>query len=219
MGVEADRDWQGSWNERPWVANMLSPPRTHTRIRRHFRRHPVRQPLPKTNQNLRALTHTRSQTTPRTTPCPTAPPATNQKNLRTLTPILEVRTPIAETILGNDLGWNTSFQTFEATFDGYSLKLQNTYKSKYSSKQFHLFLPFKISPSSHLHPSNHHPWVPRRAKVEIHGNSKEPANNHREGHHEKSDSEPKIVGQRWEANDFLLIRQQKSGRNVLVETR
>ena len=40
------------------------------------------------------------QTTPPTTPCVTVPPATNPQNLRTLTPQLEVRTPIAKAIWG-----------------------------------------------------------------------------------------------------------------------
>ena len=38
--------------------------------------------------------------TTRTTPCPTAPPKTNPKNLQTLTPRLEVRTPMAQAIRG-----------------------------------------------------------------------------------------------------------------------
>jgi len=38
--------------------------------------------------------------TTRTTPCPTAPPKTNPKNLQTLTPRLEVRTPMAQAIWG-----------------------------------------------------------------------------------------------------------------------
>ncbi len=52
--------------------------------------------------NLRTLTHTHThthQTTPQMT-CPTAPSETNTQNLRTITPILEVRTPITKTIWG-----------------------------------------------------------------------------------------------------------------------
>ncbi len=56
-----------------------------------------------------------------------------------------------------------------------------------------------------------HLWVPRRAKVEIHGNSKEPPNNHGEGHHEKSDSDQKLLAQGWKQTIGLI--GEKSGRN------
>ena len=51
--------------------------------------------------DLRTLQLYTNQTTPPTTPCVTVPPpATNPQNLRTLTPQLEVRTPIAKAIWG-----------------------------------------------------------------------------------------------------------------------
>ena len=124
MGVEAAREWKCNWNERLWVpkTNQNLRALTHT----HGQTTPRTTPCPAPSQNnqiLRTLMHTHSQTTPRTTPCPAArfqnesksaspypythqttprtTPLPNRKNLRTLTPILEVRTPIAKAIWRN----------------------------------------------------------------------------------------------------------------------
>ncbi len=74
-----------------------------------------RQPLTKTNQNLRTLAYTH-QTTPIHTSndtLPHTPPKTNQ-NLRTLTPTLEVRTPIAKAIWGIMICFTVSLAVFKA---------------------------------------------------------------------------------------------------------
>ena len=55
---------------------------------------------PKTNQNLRTLTHSHIRRHLGRHPARQHPPKTNPKNLRTITPILEVRTPIAKAIWG-----------------------------------------------------------------------------------------------------------------------
>ena len=82
--------------------NLLPPKRIqkfcahHQRnIRRYLRRHSGPTAPPK---RIKKFEH---QTT-RTTPCPTAPPKTNPKNLQTLTPRLEVRTPYGSSYLGKN---------------------------------------------------------------------------------------------------------------------
>ena len=90
-------------------------------IRRYLRRHSVRQP-PKTNQKFE------HQTT-RTTPCRTAPPKTNPKNLQTLTPRLEVRTPMAQAIWGKT-----------SLFDLFSWFLCKIYPAKITASDLLMFV-------------------------------------------------------------------------------
>ena len=96
--------------DRPLLDLQTRKPLTPTHIRRvHLQRHPVWRQPGLGSANPDPYTH---HTTPPTTPCVTAPPATNPQNLRTLTPQLEVRTPIAKAIWGNINLWKTSTSKF-----------------------------------------------------------------------------------------------------------
>ena len=84
------------WARHPPKTNQNLQTLTHTHIRRH-----LGPDTPcKTNQNLRTLTHTDIRQHLERHPARQPPPKTNPKNLRTLTPILEVRTPVAKAIWG-----------------------------------------------------------------------------------------------------------------------
>ena len=67
--------------------------------------------------------------TTRTTPCPTAPPKTNPKNLQTLTPRLEVRTPMAQAIWGKT-----------SLFDLFSWFLCKIYPAKITASDLLMFV-------------------------------------------------------------------------------
>ena len=79
---------------------------THTHhqlnIKRHLRQHPARRPNPKRKSS--AHTHPSNCTSDNTwdDTLPNSPLQTNPKNQRTLSPILEVRTPITTAIWGTD---------------------------------------------------------------------------------------------------------------------
>ncbi len=72
---------------------------THTRIRRHLRRNPAGQPPPG-SANPHPYTHIHTSDDTSDDSLPDSPPETNPQNLRTLTPILEVRFLIAKAIWG-----------------------------------------------------------------------------------------------------------------------